>query len=301
MRQTFLYNNMMYVGAGYVEELVSGKTWETLVSDRILGPLGMKSTVFTIDDMIAEDDKVATRKASSQVIQWAASKVPQLISGSADLEPSTLTEIEGGGSVTREDYSGRNVHYGVREHGMGAIVNGLNLHGLRAFSSTFFTFSDYMKGAVRLAAVMGIPSIFVYTHDSIGLGEDGPTHQPIEQLASLRAMPGLIVLRPGDANEVAEAWRLIMELKHDPTVLVVSRQAMRTLGYRTQADPALRLDAPATFPHALTDARLLTFKLLVTLEILLAKTDGQLKVPTVNAAISVDRARADAEHTLPNR
>ncbi|MFN2616017.1 MAG: transketolase family protein, partial [Thermoleophilaceae bacterium] len=125
---------------------------------------------------------LATRKASHQVIQWAAEQVPQLVSGSADLEPSTLTLIEDGGSVERGSYTGRNVHYGVREHAMGAIVNGLNLHGLRAFGSTFFNFLDYMKASVRLAALMRLPSIFVYTHDSIGLGEDGPTHQPIEQL-----------------------------------------------------------------------------------------------------------------------
>ena len=140
---------------------------------------------------------IATRKASHEVIQWAAAEVPHLVGGSADLEPSTLTLIDDGGSVQTDDYTGRNVHFGVREHGMGAIVNGLCLHGLRAFGSTFFIFSDYMKGAIRLAALMQLPSIFVFTHDSIGLGEDGPTHQPIEQLAQLRATPNLYVVRPG--------------------------------------------------------------------------------------------------------
>ena len=154
-----------------------------------------------------DDGNMATRKASQQVIQWVAGNVPQLVSGSADLEPSTLTVIEGGGSVTRDDYSGRNVHYGVREHGMGTIVNGLVLHGLRAFGSTFFNFLDYQKPAVRLASLMEIPSIFVYTHDSIGLGEDGPTHQPVEQLATLRAQPNMYCVRPGDANETALAWQ----------------------------------------------------------------------------------------------
>src|SRR4051812_9086029 len=137
------------------------------------------------------DDAIATRKASSQVIQWAAGRVPNLISGSADLEPSTLTEIEDGGSVERGEYGGRNVHYGVREHAMGAAVNGLVLHGLRAFGSTFFNFLDYMKASVRLASLMEIPVVHVYTHDSIGLGEDGPTHQPVEQLATLRAQPNM--------------------------------------------------------------------------------------------------------------
>jgi transketolase len=172
------------------------------------------------------DDNVATRKASSQVIQWAASKVPQLISGSADLEPSTLTEIEDGGSVTREDYSGRNVHYGVREHGMGAMVNGLVLHGFRAFGSTFFNFLDYMKPAVRLASIMHIPTMHVYTHDSIGLGEDGPTHQPVEQLATLRAQPNIYCVRPADANETARAWKFALMQTETPIALVLSRQSL---------------------------------------------------------------------------
>ncbi len=169
---------------------------------------------------------VATRKASHQVIQWAAEQVPHLVSGSADLEPSTLTLIEDGGAVEKGSYSGRNVHYGVREHGMGAIVNGLNLHGLRAFGSTFFNFLDYMKAAVRLAALMELPSIFVYTHDSIGLGEDGPTHQPIEQLATLRAQPNTYAVRPAGANETALAWRFAIEQEDTPVALVFSRQGL---------------------------------------------------------------------------
>jgi transketolase len=173
-----------------------------------------------------DDGNVATRKASQQVIQWVAGNVPQLVSGSADLEPSTLTVIEGGGSVTRDDYSGRNVHYGVREHGMGTIVNGLVLHGLRAFGSTFFNFLDYQKPAVRLASLMEIPSIFVYTHDSIGLGEDGPTHQPVEQLATLRAQPNMYCVRPGDANETALAWQFAVGQTETPSALVLSRQGL---------------------------------------------------------------------------
>ena len=172
------------------------------------------------------DGSVATRKASQQVIQWAAKQVPNLISGSADLDPSTLTEIDGGGSVERDNYGGRNVHYGVREHGMGAIVNGLVLHGLRAFGSTFFNFLDYMKPAVRIASLMEIPTIHVYTHDSIGLGEDGPTHQPVEQLATLRAQPNINCVRPGDANETALAWRFALEQSDTPTALVLTRQGV---------------------------------------------------------------------------
>jgi transketolase len=173
-----------------------------------------------------DDGNVATRKASQEVIQWAAARVPHLISGSADLEPSTLTLIEDSESVTRDDYSGRNVRYGVREHGMGAVVNGLVLHGLRAFGSTFFNFLDYMKPAVRIASLMEVPTIQVYTHDSIGLGEDGPTHQPIEQLATLRAQPHINCVRPGDANETALAWRFALEQTNTPTALVFTRQGL---------------------------------------------------------------------------
>jgi transketolase len=173
-----------------------------------------------------EDGTIATRKASQTVIQWVAKQVPHLVSGSADLEPSTLTLIDDGGAVQRGDYSGRNVHYGVREHGMGAIVNGLTLHGLRAFGSTFFNFSDYMKGAIRLAAIMELPAIFVFTHDSIGLGEDGPTHQPIEQLAHLRATPNLYMVRPAGANETALAWRFALEQTERPVAFALSRQGL---------------------------------------------------------------------------
>jgi transketolase len=172
------------------------------------------------------EDKIATRKASNQVIQWVAERVPQLVSGSADLEPSTLTFIDDGGSVERGDFSGRNVHYGVREHAMAAMVNGLNLHGLRAFGSTFFNFLDYQKGAVRLAALMHLPSIAVYTHDSIGLGEDGPTHQPVEQLATLRAQPNTYAIRPADANETALAWRFAVREEDSFVALVLSRQGL---------------------------------------------------------------------------
>jgi transketolase len=169
---------------------------------------------------------IATRKASNEVIQWAAAKVPELVGGSADLAPSTLTLINGGGSVEKGSYLGRNLHFGIREHGMGAIVNGLVLQGFRAYGATFLIFSDYMKGAVRLAALMGIPSTFVYTHDSIGLGEDGPTHQPIEQLAQLRATPNIDVVRPAGFNETALAWRHALKQTDRPTAMALSRQGL---------------------------------------------------------------------------
>jgi len=169
---------------------------------------------------------IATRKASSQVIQWAGAAVPELVGGSADLAPSTLTLIDDGGSVKAGDYAGRNLHFGIREHGMGAIVNGLTLHGFRAYGATFLIFSDYMKASIRLAALMGIPSTFVYTHDSIGLGEDGPTHQPIEQLASLRATPNVDVVRPAGGNETALAWRHALKQTDRPTVMALSRQGL---------------------------------------------------------------------------
>jgi transketolase len=169
---------------------------------------------------------IATRKASNEVIQWAAAEVPELVGGSADLAPSTLTLINGGGDVGTGAYAGRNLHFGIREHGMGAVVNGLVLQGLRAYGATFLIFSDYMKASIRLAAFMEIPSIFVFTHDSIGLGEDGPTHQPIEQLAGLRAIPNLNVVRPGGFNETALAWRFALRQTSAPTALALTRQGV---------------------------------------------------------------------------
>src|SRR4051794_17104811 len=169
---------------------------------------------------------IATRKASHDVIQWAAAQVPELVGGSADLAPSTLTLIKDGGDVEKGDYGARNFHFGIREHGMGAIVNGLVLHGFRAFGAGFFIFSDYMKAALRLAAIMRIPSTFVFTHDSIGVGEDGPTHQPIEQLATLRATPNINVVRPAGFNETALAWRFALQATETPTALALSRQGV---------------------------------------------------------------------------
>ncbi|MFY9468820.1 MAG: transketolase [Solirubrobacterales bacterium] len=170
------------------------------------------------------DGSVATRKASQVVIQWAAAQVPELIGGSADLAPSNLTLIDAAESIGPHKFDGRNIHFGIREHAMGAAVNGLTLAGLRGYGATFLIFSDYMKPAIRLAALMGLPSIFVFTHDSIGLGEDGPTHQPVEQLWSLRATPNLSVLRPADANETTLAWKFAISRTDRPSCLALSRQ-----------------------------------------------------------------------------
>jgi transketolase len=198
----------------------------------------------------ASDTMTATRKSSHEVLQWAAAHVPELVGGSADLAPSTLTVIDGAGDVEAGAYDGRNMHFGIREHAMGAIVNGLTLHYFRGYGSTFFNFSDYMRGSIRLAALMKLPSIFVYTHDSIGLGEDGPTHQPIEQLAGLRAMPVLRVVRPAGANETALAWRYAIKVRGHPTALVLSRQGVPTGNPADIPDDAIELGA-----YVLRDAR----------------------------------------------
>jgi transketolase len=179
----------------------------------------------------ADAKGIATRESSGKVLNAVAQNIPWLIGGSADLATSNKTTLkfEGAGDFQAATPAGRNLHFGVREHVMGASVNGLTVSGMRAFGATFFNFSDYMRASIRLAALMGCPSIFIFTHDSIGLGEDGPTHQPIEQLASLRAMPNLIVLRPGDANEVTEAWKIIAQLQSSPVALVLTRQNLPTL------------------------------------------------------------------------
>ncbi|MFO7960682.1 MAG: transketolase [Nitriliruptoraceae bacterium] len=180
-------------------------------------------------DAVAGEGPVATRASLGAVLNAAAARLPELVGGSADLAPSTVTTLDGEGDVTRADKAGRNLHFGVREHAMGAIVNGLAAHGgLRPFGATFLVFSDYVKPAIRLSALMQLPVLFVFTHDSIGLGEDGPTHQPIEQLASLRATPGLTVLRPADANETASAVRTALELD-GPVALILSRQKLPVL------------------------------------------------------------------------
>jgi transketolase len=187
----------------------------------------------------ADPKGVAGRDSSAKVLNLLARNIPWLIGGSADLAPSTKTRLtfDGAGDFSASDYSGRNLHFGIREHAMGSILNGMSLSKVRPFGSGFLIFSDYSRPAIRLAAIMELPVIYIFTHDSIGVGEDGPTHQPIEQLISLRAIPHLTIFRPGDANEVVESWRVIMQMRHKPAVLVLSRQALPTLD-RTRYAPA---------------------------------------------------------------
>ena len=184
-----------------------------------------------LPDFPADAKGVSGRDASGKVLNVLAQNVPWLMGGAADLAPSTKTRLtfEGAGDFSADNPAGRNLHFGVREHAMASIVNGMALVKVRAYGSGFLIFSDYARGAIRLSALMELPVVHIFTHDSIGVGEDGPTHQPVEHLASLRAVPGLMVIRPGDANEVIAAWKVIMELHHAPVVLVLTRQALPTL------------------------------------------------------------------------
>lgn len=179
----------------------------------------------------ADPKGMASRDAGGQVLNAIARNVPMLLGGAADLAPSTKTRLtfDGAGAFEQGSYAGRNMHFGVREHAMGAVANGMALSGLRPFAATFLVFSDYMRPPIRLAAIMALPTIFVFSHDSIGVGEDGPTHQPIEQLAGLRAIPGLDLIRPADANETAEAWRAAMAEADRPCCIILSRQALPTI------------------------------------------------------------------------
>jgi len=195
---------------------------------------------------------ISGRDASAKVLNALARRVPWLVGGSADLAPSTKTRLtfEGAGDFEAHTPSGRNLHFGVREHAMGAILNGMALSKLRPYGSGFLIFSDYARPSIRLSALMELPTIHVFTHDSIGVGEDGPTHQPIEQLAALRAVPGMLVLRPADANEVVSAWKVIVQLRHEPVALVLSRQNLPTID-RTQYASAELLERGA---YVLADA-----------------------------------------------
>ena len=208
----------------------------------------------------ADPKGLAGRDASGQVLNVLARNIPWFLGGSADLASSNKTALkyEGAGDFQADTPGGKNLHFGIREHSMMAIVNGLSLSKLRAFGATFFIFSDYARPAMRLAAIMELPAIFVFTHDAMGDGEDGPTHQPVEQLASLRAVPGLVLLRPADANEVVEAYRYIMKLRHEPAVLVLSRQPLPTVD-RSKYAPAsgvaqgayILADAPGANPEVI--------------------------------------------------
>jgi transketolase len=200
----------------------------------------------------ADPKGTATRASSGQVLNAVAEAVPWLLGGSADLAPSTKTRLtsDGAGDFQPGERGGRNFHFGVREHTAAAIANGMALTKLRPYWSGFLIFSDYARGAIRLSALMEIPVVHIFTHDSIGVGEDGPTHQPVEQLASLRAMPGLLVFRPADANEVVEAWRLIAGLRREPAALVLSRQPLPTVD-RSRLNGA---DGVAKGAYVLADA-----------------------------------------------
>jgi transketolase len=208
----------------------------------------------------ADAKGLATRDSSGKVLNVLAKNVPWMLVGSADLAPSTKTRLtwDGAGDFEAGAYASRNLHFGVREHAMSAILNGLSLCKVRPVGSTFLIFSDYAKPAIRLSAIMELPVVYVFTHDSIGVGEDGPTHQPVEQLAALRAIPGLITIRPADANEVVEAWRVIMQLNHEPAALVLTRQALPTLERSKYASAAgvakgayVLADAPGGKPDVL--------------------------------------------------
>jgi transketolase len=179
----------------------------------------------------ADAKGVATRDASGKALNAIAGHVPWLLGGSADLGPSCKTRLtfDSAGDFSAENPAGRNLHFGIREHAMAAVLNGLSLSKIRPYGSGFLIFSDYARGAIRLSALMEIPVIHIFTHDSIGVGEDGPTHQPVEQLASLRAIPGLVVMRPADANETVEAWRVLMRFRHEPAALILTRQAVPTI------------------------------------------------------------------------
>jgi transketolase len=208
----------------------------------------------------ADAKGLATRDASGKVLNVLGKNVPWLMGGSADLAPSCKTRLtfDGAGDFFAESPGGRNLHFGIREHAMASMLNGMALVKVRAYGSSFLIFSDYARPAMRLSALMELPVVYVFTHDSIGVGEDGPTHQPVEQVASLRAIPGLIVLRPADANEVVEAWKVIMKLHHEPAVLVLTRQALPTID-RSRYAPASGLargayvlaDAPDSKPDVL--------------------------------------------------
>ncbi len=242
------------------------------------------------DKLPAFSDAMATRKASGKVINAIESTLPQLVGGSADLAPSNNTLIASSSDFTRGNRKGRNIRFGVREHAMGAIVNGMALHrGLIPYGATFLVFSDYMRPAIRLSALMGIPSIFIFTHDSIGLGEDGPTHQPIEHLAALRVIPNLIVLRPADANETVGAWRVALESKDKPVCLVLTRQSLPLI--EKPADEVI--DAVRYGAYALIDPD-------VTPDLVLIATGSEVQIALKAAGQLKDSGRIAKVVSMPS-
>jgi transketolase len=257
----------------------------------------------------ADAKGMAGRDASAKVLNAVAQAIPWLIGGSADLAPSTKTRLtfKEAGDFEAGSYGGRNFHFGIREHAMGAVMNGLSLSKVRPYGSGFLIFSDYGKAPIRLAAIMEIPVIYVFTHDSIGVGEDGPTHQPIEQLVSLRSIPGLITMRPADANEVVEAWRVILKLRHEPAALILTRQALPTLD-RTKYAAAEGLakgayvlaDAPGGKPEVILIATGSEVALCVAAHELLQKQGVQSRVVSMPSwELFDDQPREYRDSVLP--
>jgi transketolase len=257
----------------------------------------------------ADAKGIAGREASGKVLNVLAQNIPWFLGGSADLGPSnkTLLTYAGAGDFQADSPGGKNLHYGIREHAMGAVVNGLSLSKLRAFGATFFVFCDYARPAIRLSALMELPTIFIFTHDAMGDGEDGPTHQPVEHLASLRAIPGLVTLRPADANEVVEAYRYVMQLRHKPAVLTLSRQPLPTLD-RTKYAPAsgvargayVLADAPGGKPEVILIASGSEVSLAVDAhEALLAEGIRSRVVSMPSWDIFDDQSQAYRDQVLP--
>jgi transketolase len=252
---------------------------------------------------------IAGREASGKVLNVLAQNIPWFLGGSADLGPSnkTLFTYEGAGDFQADRRNGKNLHYGIREHAMAAVVNGLSLSKLRAFGATFFVFSDYARPALRLAAMMELPTIFIFTHDAMGDGEDGPTHQPVEHLASLRAIPGLVTLRPADANEVVEAYRYVLQLRHKPAAIVLSRQPLPTFDrnkYATASGVArgayILADAPGAMPELILIASGSEVALAVTAhEALLGEGIHSRVVSMPSWDIFDDQSRDYRESVLP--
>lgn len=214
-QQFELYRQQFPVQAAQLDRMFSGQLAEDWDLD--------------LKEFPADEKGLATRVSSGKVLNMIAPRLPWLVGGSADLAPSTMTLLAGEADFSSQDYAGRNLRFGIREHAMAAIVNGMSLCGLRSYGATFFVFTDYLRPSMRLASIMHQPAIFILTHDSIGVGEDGPTHQPVEHLAACRAIPGLHVYRPGDANEVLESYKAILQSKRHPAALVLSRQNVPTL------------------------------------------------------------------------
>jgi transketolase len=243
------------------------------------------------------------------VLNALGQNVPWLLGGSADLGPSCKTRLtfDEAGDFLADSPGGRNLHFGIREHAMAAVLNGMALVKVRAYGSSFLIFSDYARPAIRLSALMELPVIYVFTHDSIAVGEDGPTHQPVEQVASLRAIPGLIVLRPADANEVTEAWKVIMQLHHEPAVLILTRQAVPTLDRKKYASAAhlahgayILADAPTGHPEVLLLASGSEVRLCLHAYEQLTAEDIQARVVSMPSwELFDDQPQAYRDHVLP--